>query len=108
MNQLSVVLARYPFTNQIDYKIRPAVIISNPEFNRTHQYFLVCPITSKSSNQAFELKISESDFNGKLEQNSFIRTDTISSMEKELFLKELGKITPKLFSKLKQMLLNNF
>lgn len=108
MNQLSVMLAKFPFTNQIDYKVRPTIIISNNYFNKAHSFCWVCPITSKTSLQEFELEISKNDFSGVLETKSFIRTDTIASMEKNLFLKEIGKITPTLFEKLKKELFKNF
>ena len=107
VNQLSVVLARFPFTNQIDYKIRPAVIISNNNFNKLHDFYWVCPVTSKTSVKEFELEIQASEFNGELKVKSYIRTDTIASMEKNLFLKEIGTITVKLFETLKKELLKN-
>ena len=107
MDQLSVVLAKFPFTNQIDYKIRPAVIISNHKFNIVHQFFWTCPITSKTSLPEFELEIPKNEFSGKLKTASYIRTDTITSMEKSLFISEIGKISQKLFEKLKQELVKN-
>ena len=107
MNQLSVALARFPFTNQIDYKIRPAVIISNNKFNKSHDFYWVCPITSKTSMKEFELEIQTSEFSGELKTKSYIKTDTIASMEKDLFLKEIGKISSKLFETLKSELVNN-
>ena len=107
MDQLSVVLARFPFTNQIDYKIRPALIISNPKFNKAHAFFWVCPITSKSSLGGYELEIPANEFSGGLKTKSYIRTDTVASMEKELFLKEIGKITVGLFEKLKKEIAEN-
>ena len=108
MEQSTVALARFYFTNQIDYKIRPAVIISNEKFNQLHNFVWACPITTKQTKKEFELEIPEKEFSGKLEIKSFIRTDTIASMEKEFFLKELGKISKSLFEKLKTELIKNF
>lgn len=107
MDQLSVILAKFPFTNQTDYKIRPAVIISNSKFNKIHQFFWLCPITSKTSLLEFEIEIPKKEFNGYLKTRSYIRTDTIVSMEKSLFLREIGKISQKLFDELKQELVKN-
>jgi len=107
MDQLSVVLARFPFTNQVDYKIRPAAIVSNPGFNKTHDFFWVCPITSKESLKQFELEIPAGEFSGELKSRSFIRADTIASMEKSLFLKEIGKISESFFEKLKTEIIKN-
>lgn len=107
MNQLTVALARFPFTNQIDYKIRPALIISNEHFNKTHAFYLTCPLTTKTTLKEFELEITEKDFSGKLKTKSFVRMDTIASMEKELFLKEIGKVTPQFFEKIKKGIMKN-
>jgi mRNA-degrading endonuclease toxin of MazEF toxin-antitoxin module len=108
MDQLSVALARFHFTNNIDYKIHPVVIVSNGRFNKAHSFVLACPITTKASLQEFAMEIPESDFSGKLKAKSFIRADAITSMEKNLFLKEIGKISSKLFEKLKAEIGKNF
>ncbi len=108
MQQLSVVLARFPFTNQIDYKIRPALIVSNDHFNKLHNFFWVLPITTKTTLKQFEVEIHPSDFSGKLKEKSFVRTDTIAAMEKDLFLKEIGKIDQALFETLKRKISENF
>ena len=107
MDQLSVVLARFPFTNQVDYKIRPAVIISNSRFNKAHNFSWVCPITSKTSLKEFELELPESEFKGTLKTKSFVRIDTIVSMEKNLFLRKIGSISPDFFEKMKKELVKN-
>ncbi|MDP2973705.1 MAG: type II toxin-antitoxin system PemK/MazF family toxin, partial [Candidatus Diapherotrites archaeon] len=79
MNQLSVGLARFPFTNQIDYKIRPAVVISNDIFNKAHAFVWACPITTQTSMPQFELEIPASEFSGELKAKSYIRADIIAS-----------------------------
>lgn len=107
MEQLTIALGRFPFTNQIDYKIRPAVIISNEKFNQAHNFVWACPITTKQTKKEFELEIPEKEFSGKLEEKSFIRTDTIASIEKELFIKQMGKISKNLFEKLKNEITKN-
>ncbi|MBU0636096.1 type II toxin-antitoxin system PemK/MazF family toxin [Candidatus Micrarchaeota archaeon] len=107
MNQLSVVLVRFPFTNQIDYKIRPALIISNNRFNNQHPFSWVLPITTQETKREFEINIPSTEFTRELKAKSFILTDKIMSMEKHLFLKEIGKITPKLFERVKAQLTKN-
>ncbi|MFH0955438.1 MAG: type II toxin-antitoxin system PemK/MazF family toxin [Candidatus Micrarchaeota archaeon] len=101
INQLSVALARFPFTNQIDYKIRPALIISNNRFNGANRFFWVVPITSQNTPSEFEIEVPAAEFSGEFKTKSFIRTDKIATMEKEMLLKEIGKITPTLFEKVK-------
>src|SRR3989344_1055174 len=86
MNQLNICLARFPYSNLIDYKIRPVLIISSKEFNENHNYFLCMPITSTEKKTDYELE----------------------RIEKELFLKEIGKISGELFEKAKTDLMKNF
>ena len=105
MEQLKVCLVRFPFTNMIDYKIRPALIISNQEFNKKHNYFWCCPITTKQSKNSIEL--TEQNFEGELKTRSFVRTDSIAGIEKELFLKEIGTISKESFEEIKNKLIQN-
>jgi mRNA-degrading endonuclease toxin of MazEF toxin-antitoxin module len=101
-------LARFPFTNQIDYKIRPVLIVSNNSFNARHSFCWAIPITSKSRQKEFEIEIHPTEFTSRLQSQSFIRTDRISAMEKHLFLKEIGKITPALYEEVKKAIIHNF
>ena len=64
MDQLSVVLARFPFANFTDYKIHPALIVSNSNFNKLNSNFLICPITSKERRTQFEIGILAEIFQG--------------------------------------------
>ena len=43
-----VILVRYPFTDQSDFKVRPAVIIT--EKQEDSEDFFIVPLTSKTSN----------------------------------------------------------
>lgn len=108
MNQLNICLARFPYSNLIDYKIRPVLIISSKEFNENHNYFLCMPITSTEKKTDYELELTEKEFEGILKNKSFIKTDSIAGIEKDLFLKEIGKISGELFEKAKTDLMKNF
>ncbi|MDD5148538.1 MAG: type II toxin-antitoxin system PemK/MazF family toxin [Candidatus ainarchaeum sp.] len=107
MKQQQVFLARFPFSNQADYKIRPIAIISNNKLNEEHNFVWACPITTKQTKPEFELEIREKDFTGELKSKSFVRTDTIATMEKTLILKQIGEISKPLFEKLKTGLIKN-
>ncbi|MEK6973137.1 MAG: type II toxin-antitoxin system PemK/MazF family toxin [archaeon] len=100
MKQKSVILTRFPFTNLRDYKIRPAVIVSNEKYNKSHSDFIICPITTKQTMADFEILIDKGNFSGYLEEISFIRTDVIATIDKELSIKEIGQISESLFEKL--------
>jgi mRNA interferase MazF len=44
-----VVLAPFPFTNQADFKQRPAVVVSSRAYNSTRPDVIIMPITSQLS-----------------------------------------------------------
>ena len=108
MQQKSLVLARYPYTNMIDYKIRPALIVSNNAFTKKHASFLVCPITSKIHFPDYELELTSNDFSGTLNTKSFLRCDGITALETSLVLKEIGKVSDAFFEKVKKAVIKNF
>ena len=108
MKQGDIVLVRYPYTNLVDYKIRPAVIVSNEKFNKAHASFLACPITSKSTLPEYCLELTPENFIGKLEAKSFVRADGIALLDKDLFLKEIGSVAPGLLQVLIQQIAKNF
>jgi len=66
------------------------------------------PITSTEKKTDYELELTEKEFEGILKNKSFIKTDSIAGIEKDLFLKEIGKISGELFEKAKTDLMKNF
>ena len=101
-------LVRYPYTNQSDYKIRPAVIVSNERFNQAHAFVLACPISSKQSLPEYTLELMPENFHGKLGTQSFVRADNLTAVDKGLFLKEIGSVTPEFLRKVLQQITKNF
>ena len=79
---------RFPFSNLVQFKVRPALIVSNDEFNKNSDVW-ACAVTSKNKGHCVSLKGSFDE--GKLEKESFAKTNAITTMEKDLVLK-IGKI----------------
>lgn len=105
MEQGTIILVRFPFSNLIDYKIRPALIISNTEFNEKFDAW-ICPITSKKLGQCISLKNALSE--GNLEKESFVKTNAISTIENDLLLKKIGKINKEKINEIIKQLMKNF
>lgn len=100
LNQKSIVLVRFPFSNLVDYKIRPAIIVSNDYYNKRHSNFWIIPLTTKQSNKEFEIALhQEGIVKGTIEQKSFVRTDFIATVEHDRVLKEIGKVSAGFFKK---------
>lgn len=104
MEQGDIILVRYPFSNLVDYKIRPAVIVSSSEFNRKFDNW-ICPITSKKLEQCIPLTDSISE--GKLEKESFAKANTIAVIEEDLILKKIGKINKEKTSEIITQIIKN-
>ena len=105
MEQGDIILVRYPFSNVIDYKIRPALVVSNSEFNRKFDR-LVCPITSKRQEKA--IAISGSLAEGKLDRESFAKTNAIATIENDMILKKIGKVSGEKTAEIIGEIIKNF
>jgi len=89
MNQGDILLVRYPFSNLSDYKIRPAIVVSNTAFNEKHDAW-ICPVTSKHHDQniLFDGSLTE----GTLNKQSYAKPSTIITVNEETILKRVGSL----------------
>lgn len=90
MDQLKfgqVVLLRFPFTDGVSYKRRPALIINDFEDGDV----IVCRITSKIYHSDFDIEITNLDKSG-LKLPSVIRVHKIATLEKNLVELKMGQI----------------
>lgn len=90
MDQLKfgqVVLLRFPFTDGVSYKRRPALIINDFEDGDV----IVCRITSKIYRSDFDVEIQNLIESG-LKLPSVIRVHKIATLEKELVELKMGQI----------------
>jgi len=92
MEQGDIILVKFPFSNLAHYKIRPALIVSNNKLNKKSDVW-ACAITSKKSTDCIPIK--DSLLEGKLDKESFAKTNTIGTFEKNLIIKKIGKTNKK-------------
>jgi len=84
VNQKSIVLVPFPFSDLSGRKIRPAVIISNPEFNKAEDV-IICALTSSIKRRPYSIMISEKDTeNKKLRDTSQLRVDTVTRTDRRV------------------------
>ena len=109
IQQKDLVLLPYPFSNLSGKKIRPALIVSNDNFNRLSYDCIAIPLTSVLKEGHFSIAITQKEMrNGKLIKPSEIRIDKIFSVEKRLVRLKIGSVTDFFFDKLKSELLDIF
>lgn len=107
--QKDVVLLPYPFSNLQERKVRPAIIVSNNNFNRMCSDCIAVPLTSVLKEDAFSISLNQKDMkSGKLLKPSKIRIDKIFSVEKKLIQMKIGSVNDFFFDKIKDGLTRVF
>jgi mRNA interferase MazF len=88
-----IVLVPFPFTDQSAVKKRPAVIVSSDEYNRHRPDIIIMAITSQmhSANYFGDLTVKDWQQAGLLKPS--VIKPILTTIEKGLLLKHLGRIT---------------
>lgn len=104
-SQKDIVLVHYPFSNISSYKLRPAVVISNNNYNKDNEDLLLIGITSSDKSRKYTIDILNSDLvEGHLLLDSKIKVDHLLLAEKTIIKKKIAKISDSLFLKIKEKL----
>ncbi len=111
ISQKDLILLPFPFSDNSGSKIRPALILSNKEYNLSKD-IIVCGITSNLRNNNFSINLDNDCLeSGILYEKSLIKPGTILKIKKELVIAKIGKIKINIFkkviSKLNQILKEN-
>jgi mRNA interferase MazF len=87
MRKGAIVLIPFPFTDLSGQKIRPALVLVNP--NRGSDCIVAFITSGKGIKSGSSISISKSDENG-LKTDSYIQIDKIATLQKGLILGEIG------------------
>jgi mRNA interferase MazF len=92
-----VVVLEFPFSNLLQVKRRPSLIIKVPK----GEDLIVCQITRKSYEKSVEIPIRKEDFlKGSLKVESYMRIDKIFSIEKSLIKYKIGELKKEKFNEI--------
>jgi|SRR3989344_4727919 len=92
-----VVVLDFPFSNLLQVKRRPALIIKIPK----GEDMIVSQITGKSQESSVEISINKKDFKeGGLKIDSYLRLDKIFSVEKSLIKYKIGSLKSEKFNEI--------
>ena len=106
LKQRNIILIPIPFTDLTSQKKRPAIIISNDNYNETHEDIVVAALTSNVEPRDFTITLTSDNLEvGTLKVTSMIRADKIYTLNKSIVLKTFGKVKPDILSKIKDSLL---
>ncbi len=97
MNRREIVLAKVFFSDSSEAKVRPAIVLSDNEYNLSG-VVLLSSITTASDKYC--LPIMEKDANCQLTKYSGARFDGIIKLLDKNVLKTIGRVTPEFYGKL--------
>lgn len=101
MNQQDLVWVKLPFTSLEESKTRPAVVVSNNDYNKKQDDVVVCAVTSKLEETPYSVFIEQRNLStGRLPVKSKIRGDKIMQVEKTLIIRSFGKLDDETFDAL--------
>jgi len=105
LSQRDIVLLSFPFSDFKTTKVRPAVVVSNNEYNKKYEDIIVVPMTTNLKLRDYAVLVSNRDLEiGKLIKNSAIKVDRIFSVDKKLIRLTIGKVKKEVHEKIKQII----
>ena len=93
IEQRSVILIPFPYSDLTGAKKRPALVISSTNFNSKNDDVVCCLITSNLEDRQHSINITKKDMEtGFLEFESKIKPYRIFTINKKLIYKVLGRL----------------
>jgi mRNA-degrading endonuclease toxin of MazEF toxin-antitoxin module len=106
--QGSVVLVDFSYSNQVQSKIRPALVVSNSRYNTISRDVIVMKITSRKPNM-MKVRLTNDDLlSGSLDHPSYVQADGIYALEKELICTTIGLVRPEKMQEIRNLVFDLF
>jgi len=103
--QGDIVVANIAYSQQIGFKKRPVLIISNTKYNQKSGDIIVTSISSTKVKSKYDIKLTNRDLTeGELNLESKILADFPTTIEKELIENKIGKIKKTKLNEVKEKL----
>lgn len=95
----------FPFSDLKSSKVRPALVLSNNEYNRKFEDFVAVPLTTNLKSRDYSVLVSNRDLeSGRLIVESNIKVDRIFSVSRKLVRMNIGRINKDVHSKIKKII----
>lgn len=108
-NQATIVLVPFPFSDLTATKVRPVLILSSNKYNQSHNDCIVCGITRNLKKDYYSIIIGQNMVvNNRLRHRSRIKVDSITFLDKSIFIKEIDKLKWDIFHKVLKKLYELF
>ncbi|MGK7893671.1 MAG: type II toxin-antitoxin system PemK/MazF family toxin [Xenococcus sp. (in: cyanobacteria)] len=106
VKQRDIILIKFPFSDLSGAKVRPALVLSNNQYNQKKLDAVVLAITSNLSQSEYKVIVESKDLdNGKLPTKSAVRIDKPFSISQNKVLKIQGNLNIKKFKEVKNAIL---
>ena len=100
-SQRDILLTKFPFSDLEHFKVRPVLVLSNDAYNRRSPDLLICAVTSSLRQHPFAASLGRRDLEeGVLRVESRVRADTITSIEQQIVLKKIGRVTKRKYGQI--------
>ena len=101
--QGEIILVPFPYTNLVDIKQRPALVLSKNEDNERKEDLIVCAITSQLKESTESILITTENLEKwALPKQSAIKVSKIFSLDKNIIRKSFGKINEATLEEVKE------
>ena len=98
--QGDIVIVQFPFSDQSNSKVRPAIVISNAKINKTSDVILAA-ITSQFRGDDFSFALENKFLTNALHRNDCeVRCNNLFTAEKSIILKKISALKQQQYSEL--------
>ncbi len=107
ISQRDILLVPFPFSDPSGRKVRSVSVINNNEFNRNSEDLIVVSITPNIWKDKYSTILDQADLeNGILKHKSCIKVENVLKIDKDLVIKNIGKINKDKFKEVIEILNN--
>ncbi len=93
-NQGDIIVLPVPFSDQTNTKLRPALVISNSQFNNKYPDLILLKITSIGHSLPYDIKLTKKDLIiGDLIKESTINCGFLITANKNIIKQKIGTIS---------------
>ncbi|MGH9877032.1 MAG: type II toxin-antitoxin system PemK/MazF family toxin [Nitrososphaerales archaeon] len=105
ISQREIILLSFPFNDLRTSKVRPAIVISNNEYNNNSNDIIVVPLTTNLTSKDYAFVITNNDLDrGRLIKDSNVRVDRILSIDKNLVRLVIGRVNRHVQGRIKKII----
>jgi len=105
ISQREIILLSFPFSDLRTSKVRPAIVISNNEYNSKFDDIIAVPLTTNLKFRDYAFVITNKDLDrGRLIKDSNVKVDRIFSVDKNLVRFTIGRVNRNVHRMIKEII----